>query len=99
MQVVVSMSWQHVTPEAYEAAVDLIRLDDDPPLGLVSHVAWFTESGLRAVDVWRTRDDFERFAQERLLPAAEQVPGFHGEPLLRVAPLHTHGLAPATADV
>ena len=99
MQVVVSMSWQHVTPEAYEAAVDLIRLDDDPPLGFVSHVAWFTESGLRAVDVWRSQGDFERFAHERLLPAAEQVPGFHGEPQLRVAPLHTHGLAPASADV
>jgi hypothetical protein len=99
MQVVVSMSWQHATPEAYEAAIELIGFDDDPSVGLVSHVAWFTESGLRAVDVWRSREDFERFAHERLLPTTEQVPGFHGDPLLRFAPLHTHVLAPATADV
>ena len=99
MHVVVSMSWPHFTPDDYEAVSELLRLDDDPPVGLFSHVAWFSESGLRGVDVWRSQSDFERFAQERLLPATEQVPGFHGEPLLRFAPLHTHVLAPATADV
>jgi hypothetical protein len=99
MQVVVSMSWPHVTPEDYEAASDLIRLEDDPPVGAVSHIVWFTESGLRAVDVWRSKADFERFAHERLFPAAERVPGFHGEPLLRFAPLYDHVLAPATADI
>jgi hypothetical protein len=99
MPIVVSLSWPHVTPDDYDALDELVRYEEDPPEGAVSHTAWFTESGLRVVDVWRTRQDFERFADERLMTAALQVSGFHGEPLVKFHRLHAHVLAPATADV
>ncbi len=99
MSIVVSLSWPHVTPDQYDLLHDLVRYDEDPPEGAVSHTAWFTESGLRVVDVWRSQEDFEHFADERLMPAALQVQGFHGEPMVKFHPLHAYQVAPATADV
>ena len=99
MPVVVSLSWPHVTPDQYDALSELVRYEADPPVGAVSHTAWITESGLRAVDVWRSQQDFERFADDRLMTAAVQVPGFHGEPMVKFHALQAHMLVPATADV
>lgn len=99
MSIVVSMSWPHVTPEEYDAANELIKFDEDTPEGAISHIAWFTEDGLKVVDVWRSQEEFERFARERLMPATSEVPGFHGEPKVMFHPLHAQTVARATADV
>lgn len=42
---------------------------DVPPAGLVVHLAIErAEGGLRYIDVWESRDDCERFVEERLHP-------------------------------
>ena len=38
------------------------------PAGSISHFATLTESGLRVVDVWETKEQFEKFAQEQRSP-------------------------------
>jgi hypothetical protein len=43
------------------------------PEGLISHVAYRTESGLRYVDVWRAKEDWNRFVDERLHPVVDKV--------------------------
>ena len=44
-------------------------LGDDPPQGLIVHVAIErAEGGLRYIDVWESEQHFERFAEERLHP-------------------------------
>lgn len=45
----------------------------DLPEGLLSHVAYRTESGLRYVDVWRTEADWDRFVERRLHPVVDKV--------------------------
>ena len=45
-----------------DAALGKPRLGD----GQISHVAGATEDGLCVVDVWQSREDFDRFMQERL---------------------------------
>jgi hypothetical protein len=53
------------------------------PPGLIAHLAWRTESGLRYVDVWRSKDDHEAFAE----PAApRRAPDPAGDARLRAAP-------------
>jgi hypothetical protein len=39
------------------------------PPGLIAHLAWRTGAGLRYVEVWRSKDDFEAFAESRLHPS------------------------------
>lgn len=55
-------------------------LGTDRPPGLIAHLAWRTESGLRYVDVWQTKDDCEAFTENRLHPVVHPIlrdmPGF-----------------------
>lgn len=45
----------------------------DPPPGLVMHWTMATASGIRAVDHWRSREDFEHFVETRLGSALQAL--------------------------
>jgi hypothetical protein len=44
-------------------------LGDEPPRGLVLHVAGRTIEGVRVIEVWRSRSALEEYVRERLGPA------------------------------
>lgn len=47
---------------------------DDPPPGLVVHLAIERpEGGLRYIDVWESEADWDRFVQDRLHPVVHQL--------------------------
>jgi hypothetical protein len=48
-------------------------LGDERPAGMIAHLAWRTESGLRYVDVWQSKDDCEAFAASRLHPVVHPI--------------------------
>jgi len=48
-------------------------LGDEVPEGLIVHVAGRTDSGFRIIDVWESREAWERFRDERLRPAARRA--------------------------
>ena len=49
-------------------------LGDDPPKGLVVHLAVERpEGGLRYIDVWESEDDWNRFAEGRLHPVVHPM--------------------------
>ncbi|PZR58402.1 MAG: hypothetical protein DLM50_03670 [Candidatus Meridianibacter frigidus] len=48
------------------------EVGDQPPKGMIMHLAFEIESGMRIVDVWETEADFDRFA-ERLRPILDKV--------------------------
>ena len=43
-------------------------LGPQPQDGLIAHLAWRTDTGLRYVDVWQSKEDYDTFAEERLHP-------------------------------
>ena len=54
----------------------LARLGDDPPKGMIVHVAIERpEGGLRYIDVWESEEDWDRFAEERLHPVVHPLLG------------------------
>jgi hypothetical protein len=59
----------------YDAVADRLDVKSSPPAGLIVHTAgWDEENGrFRIFDVWETREDFERFFQERLQPVLEEL--------------------------
>jgi hypothetical protein len=61
------------------------RLGLEPPKGLITHVAYKLDPGLRYVDVWETEEDWRRFQEETLEPAVAEVLGSYGLP-------HDHSL-------
>jgi hypothetical protein len=46
--------------------------------GLIIHLACPIENGFRLIDVWETREQYERFRGERIIPAMHKV--FVGDP-------------------
>jgi hypothetical protein len=47
--------------------------------GQLSHWVNITDEGTRITDVWESRETFEKFAQERMVPAVTEV-GVPGPP-------------------
>ena len=43
------------------------------PPGLIAHLAYRTESGLRYVEVWQTKDAWEAFQHDRLHPVVHPL--------------------------
>ena len=51
-------------------------LGEEPPKGLISHVAIeVPDGGLRYIDVWESEDDWDRFAEDRLHPVVHPLLG------------------------
>ena len=51
----------------------MAEIGDDQPKGLVVHLVLKRDHGLRHIEVWDSKDDWESFRQERVDPALEKV--------------------------
>jgi hypothetical protein len=47
-----------------------VVLSEGAPDGLLFHAIWLTGDGAEGIDFWESRDHFDRFAGEKLGPAA-----------------------------
>lgn len=87
MAVVMNMVWRGVTPEQYEAARKLVNWEGDPPPGALYHVASFDQQAAYVTDVWESAEQFQRFADSRLMPGVQQL-GIQGQPEVEIRPAH-----------
>jgi hypothetical protein len=63
--------------ELYDQLFELVIPDTaSPPRGLLGHYAGPGEGGWQVVDVWESREDWDRFRDEKVMPAAQE----HGMP-------------------
>jgi hypothetical protein len=72
------MPWVQIQKSTQATWDDYQRVQDvlgeEPPPGLIYHAAGEVEGGRwEAVSVWESQDDFDRFRDERLMPAVEQA--------------------------
>jgi hypothetical protein len=86
MQTVMLMRWAGVTAEQYEEARSRVDWEGNVPDGAVLHVAGVDGDDLRVTDVWESAEQFQRFVDERLMPAVQEI-GIEGEPEVRLYPL------------
>lgn len=93
MAVVMYMEWDGVTPEQCNATRGKVLWETNVPEGAILHVPCFTDTGLRATDVWERAEDFQNFVEQRLMPAVREI-GIQGEPRVDIRPLHEHVFAP-----
>jgi hypothetical protein len=70
MAVAIDCNFPGATTDQYDEAVKMMGLaSGGQHPGALFHWATQTESGVRVVDVWESKEDFERFAQERSSPS------------------------------
>jgi hypothetical protein len=68
--------------------------------GESSLTAGITERGFRIFEVWETREQYERFINERLMPIVREIaPSDTREPDLTVYELHGFAVSPHAAGV
>jgi hypothetical protein len=85
--IVIEMEWDGLTPEQYDDARDVVDWENDAPTGGIFHVASFADGQLRVTDVWESGEDYQRFADDRLMPGVHKV-GILGEPRVATRPAH-----------
>jgi hypothetical protein len=63
-----------VKVETYERVRAEVRMDDNPPMGLIMHCAGAAGDGTwRVVEVWESATAQQNFLRERLGPALQKV--------------------------
>ena len=62
-----------VSREDVEAFSAAMRTHEDPPTGLIAHAVTRTTNGIHVVDIWDSREAFEKFNADRLTPAMQQA--------------------------
>jgi len=90
MAVVVSAVAPGLTADMYEAVSSTAMPGDQLPEGCRLHIAGPIEQGWRVITVWESREAFDQFREEVLLPAVREVAGGEGPPDVEpeVNPVH-----------
>jgi hypothetical protein len=58
----------------YDAVQAKLGVEQDPPPGLILHSAGFNDDGaFRIYEVWESRQEAERFFDERIMPAIQEA--------------------------
>ncbi|HEU0116846.1 MAG TPA: hypothetical protein VFQ80_19285 [Thermomicrobiales bacterium] len=61
------------TPEQYDALIARMQLGGHAAPGVLIHLAAATPTGMRAVDVYESREAADRLAQERIGSLAQEL--------------------------
>jgi quinol monooxygenase YgiN len=85
MAVAMLQSWPGFTQQMYEDVTKKMfdhapMQDSDAPEGLIVHSAGKTGDGWYVYDIWESREAFERFENERLMPAFADMMGADFQP-------------------
>ena len=67
-------------------------IETNPPAGMIFHSAGPIEDGWGVIDVWESREAFDRFAGEQLQPAAQELGdrAFPNPPDIKEFPVHNY---------
>ena len=91
MAVGVVMDLGGATLDQYDQVIE--KMDLTPggpgPAGLLFHWVTQTGDGIRVTDVWETREQFDRFAQEQIGPFTAEV-GVPNPPEISVFEVHSY---------
>jgi hypothetical protein len=91
MAVAVQMDFDGATLEQYDDVCSRMGLTPKGPgpAGAISHFATMTDSGLRVVDVWETKEQFDKFAQDQIGPFSQEA-GIPAPPRIQFFDVHNY---------
>jgi len=76
MAIAVLVHGQDMNAEGYDAVSKRMGVSEDPPDGMLVQTAGPAEAGgFRVLSVWDSKEHYERFREDRLLPAIREVIG------------------------
>jgi len=89
--VAIVMDFKGATLDQYDKVVELMHLTPEGagPGGSLFHWVAAKPDGIVVTDVWKSREQFEKFAQEQIGPHS-QAAGFPAPPELTFYELHSY---------
>ena len=87
MPVMVLMRWDGVSTHDYDTLRELVRWEENPPSGVLYHVAAQDGTALRVTDIWDSAAHFTQFVETRLMPAVTEL-GITTEPDIELFVTH-----------
>ena len=87
MTVVSTLDVNGLTADEYRTIMDELGVEARPEGGIYLHLTTPADFGFRVVEIWDKKEGFDRFVQQRLAPAAEEV-GLQRQMAITVTPLH-----------
>ncbi len=90
MAVGIRLKFAGGTQENYDAAHALMEIDTNPPAGMIVHAAGPVDGGWGVIDFWESREAFDSFVGERLMPRLQSLGdrGFPSPPDVKEFPVH-----------
>jgi hypothetical protein len=87
----VVMEFDGGTLDQYDQVLEKMGLSPGAagPPGALFHWVAETDNGIRVTDVWETREQFDRFADEQIGPISAEV-GLPGPPSVSTFEVHNH---------
>jgi hypothetical protein len=91
MAVAIEMRFRGATLGQYDQVIRSMGLDQggSTPPGAISHFVTKTDDGILVVDVWESKEVFERFAQEQIGPKTREA-GITEQPEMRFHEVHNY---------
>jgi hypothetical protein len=91
MPVAVEMNFRGATLDQYDEILKKMELTPGgaTPPEAISHWAAVTDDGIRVVDVWDTREAFDRYAAEKIGPYSAEA-GIAEPPEMHFYDVHSH---------
>jgi hypothetical protein len=91
MAVAVEMNFRGASMEQYDQILQKMGLTPAgaTPPDAISHWAAETDDGMRVVDVWESREAYDRYAQEKIGPYSAEV-GITEPPEMRFYEVHNY---------
>ena len=87
MPIMMLMNWYGIRKEQYESLRKTVNWEGNVPKGAIFHVSGFDEAGIHVVDLWNNAEDFDAFAQTRLMPEVAKL-GITSQPNVVICPVH-----------
>ncbi len=90
MAVGIRLKFAGGTQENYDAAHSVMEIDTDPPAGMIVHSAGPVDGGWGVLDFWESREAFDSFVSQRLMPRLHGLgdQGFPDAPDVREFAVH-----------
>jgi hypothetical protein len=89
MAVGIRIKLEGVDAEQFDVVERSVDPDGNPPDGLIFHASGPIDGGWGVIDFWESREQFDRFAEERIGRAVAAA-GVSAQPDIREFPVHEH---------
>jgi len=87
----VQLYFRGVTLEQYDEVAEILGLLPGSPMPWEGLFHWVTKTaeGIRVIDVWQSRDAFEQYVNERVVPAYQEI-GVTDSPEIEFFEVHNY---------